>query len=95
MMYKVAIKNGYVLGVGTVEMDGNISQEEYEKLSATLRQKPDAPDEHYYMLRYSDLSWDLLKKEFPELEDESGDVGVSDVDGNVWEPGVYGWTREE
>lgn len=26
--------------------------------------------------------------------DESGDVWVSDVDGNVWEPGVYGWTME-
>jgi len=26
--------------------------------------------------------------------DERGDVWISDVDGNVWEPGVYGWTRE-
>ena len=26
--------------------------------------------------------------------DENGDVWVSDVDGNVWEPGVYGWTME-
>lgn len=23
----------------------------------------------------------------------SGGVWVSDIDGNVWEPGVYGWTR--
>ena len=23
----------------------------------------------------------------------SGSVWVSDIDGNVWEPGVYGWTR--
>ena len=26
--------------------------------------------------------------------DEAGSVWVSDVDGNVWEPGVYGWTEE-
>jgi len=26
--------------------------------------------------------------------DESGDVWISDVDNNVWEPGVYGWTME-
>jgi hypothetical protein len=26
--------------------------------------------------------------------DENGDVWVSDLDGNVWEPGVYGWTKE-
>lgn len=25
---------------------------------------------------------------------ETGDVWVSDLDGNVWEPGVYGWTKE-
>ena len=23
----------------------------------------------------------------------AGHVWVSDVDGNVWEPGVYGWTQ--
>jgi len=26
--------------------------------------------------------------------DEDGPVYVSDIDGNVWEPGVYGWTME-
>lgn len=26
--------------------------------------------------------------------DESGDVWISDVDGNVWEPGVYGWHED-
>jgi hypothetical protein len=26
--------------------------------------------------------------------DEDGAVWVSDLDGNVWEPGVYGWTKE-
>lgn len=26
--------------------------------------------------------------------DENGDVWVSELDGNVWEPGVYGWTKE-
>ena len=26
--------------------------------------------------------------------DESGDVWISDVDQNVWEPGVYGWSLE-
>ena len=27
--------------------------------------------------------------------DEDGAVYVSDVDYNTWEPGVYGWTKEE
>lgn len=26
--------------------------------------------------------------------DENGDVWVSTVDNNVWEPGVYGWEKE-
>lgn len=26
--------------------------------------------------------------------DENGEVWVSAVDGNVWEPGVYGWEKE-
>lgn len=25
----------------------------------------------------------------------NGEIWVSDLDGNVWEPGVYGWTKEE
>ena len=27
--------------------------------------------------------------------DEDGDVWVSTTDNNVWEPGVYGWEKEE
>ena len=27
--------------------------------------------------------------------DASGPIYVSDVDNNVWEPGVYGWTKEK
>lgn len=27
--------------------------------------------------------------------DEDGEVWVSTVDNNVWEPGVYGWEKEE
>lgn len=27
--------------------------------------------------------------------DEEGEVWVSDLDNNIWEPGVYGWTKEE
>jgi hypothetical protein len=26
--------------------------------------------------------------------DEDGEVWVSDLDNNIWEPGVYGWTKE-
>lgn len=26
--------------------------------------------------------------------DEQGDIWISDVDNNVWEPGVYGWTKQ-
>lgn len=26
--------------------------------------------------------------------DENGEVWVSDLDNNIWEPGVYGWTKE-
>ena len=83
MMYKVVIKNGYALGVGMVETGGNIRKEEYEKLSATLRQKPDAPDEYYYMLRYSDLSWVLLKKEFPESEEVNDAEAFNIIFGGV------------
>ena len=27
--------------------------------------------------------------------DEDGDVWISDLDNNIWEPGVYGWTMIE
>ena len=26
--------------------------------------------------------------------DEDGDVWISDLDNNIWEPGVYGWIKE-
>lgn len=26
---------------------------------------------------------------------EDGDIWISDIDNNVWEPGVYGWKKEE
>lgn len=26
--------------------------------------------------------------------DEDGEVWASDLDNNIWEPGVYGWTKE-
>lgn len=71
-MYKKILLNGYIMGVCIVSQGGNISEEEYERLTGVLSAMPAAPEGFYYMLREDEV-WELVKKEDaptdPEIDD--------------------------
>lgn len=60
MEYKLAIKNGYILGVGEVPFDGNINKEYFEKITDIINRMPIAPEGYYYRLR-ENFEWELCE----------------------------------
>ena len=63
------IADPYILGVGINQSPIDmISQEEYDSLSAILKDKPTAQEGYRYMLRADTLEWELVEIQ-PEPED--------------------------
>lgn len=60
MEYKKIIVDGYILGLAEVEQNGNISKEEYDRITEIIHFKPIAPEGYDYRLR-EDLTWELYK----------------------------------
>lgn len=67
MNYRKVVIDGYILGLGETMADGNISAEEYARLTNVFSTMPEAPEGYYYMLR-EDETWALIEKE-PEPTD--------------------------
>ena len=63
MEYKIVKKDGNILGVGEVPHGGNISKEEYDKVTKIINQMPKAPDGFYYRLK-ENLEWELCEMKF-------------------------------
>lgn len=63
MMYFKTIINNFILGVGTTTRAtrNEITEEEYNTISAIMREKPIAPDGYDYKLKI-DLTWELVEK---------------------------------
>lgn len=72
MNYRKAVINGYIYGVGETTAEGNITAEQYNRLSEMFESTPEAPEGFYYLLR-EDETWELVKKdpepEFPDIDD--------------------------
>ena len=72
MNYRKVVIDGYILGIGETMANGNISAEEYARLTDVFSTMPEAPEGFSYMLR-EDETWELIKKEAepadPDLED--------------------------
>lgn len=72
MMYKKVVINGYILGVGQVEHNGNITEDEYNELTALFHDMPNAPDGYEAKLNDNTLEWDIIEippEPEPELTD--------------------------
>ena len=78
MMYKKVVFDGYIIGVGEVENNGNIDEAEYNRLTEILNEMPTAPEGYYYSLRAADEEWELIKKPNPMDDDidESEAFGI-------------------
>ena len=65
MEYKMVKNDGYILGVGVVPYGGNISKEEYNKVTSIINQMPTAPDGFYYRLK-ENFEWELYEMKIAE-----------------------------
>lgn len=86
MNYKKIISDGYILGIGQTEAEGNITEAEYTALLEVFAAKPEAPEGKVYLLR-TDLSWELVETEDEEPTDPevSADEALSIITGEVTE----------
>lgn len=67
MNYRKVVINGYILGIGETMAEGNISAEEYARLTNVFSTMPEAPVGFSYILR-EDETWELVERE-PEPTD--------------------------
>ena len=67
MNYRKVVVDNHIMGVGETMAEGNISSDEYSRLSAIFSTMPEAPEGYYYMLLL-DETWELVEKE-PEPEE--------------------------
>lgn len=65
MFYK-NVENGYITMFGQGKGADAITQEEYEILKETVKNRPTAPDGFDYRLR-EDLTWEMYELPKPEL----------------------------
>ena len=43
--------------------------------------------------RLTDEKLEEMEKRLSAIYSRAGKTGIADIDNNVWEPGVYGWTE--
>ena len=72
MNYRKVVIDGYIIGVGETMAEGNITSDEYSRLTEIFSTMPEAPEGYYYMLR-EDETWELIEKKpeptDPEIDD--------------------------
>ena len=72
MNYRKVVIDGYIIGVGEAAAEGNITSDEYSRLTEIFLTMPEAPEGYYYMLRENE-TWELIEKEpeptDPEIDD--------------------------
>lgn len=69
--YMIVDENGYISGFGTNGSDNvtSITEEEFDSLSAMIRNRPLAPEGYAYVLRNDPMEWVLIELP-PEPSDE-------------------------
>ena len=85
MYYKI-IENGFIIAVTTGAGQTPISEEEYNELLGIFRTKPADPDGYTYMLRASDLQWELV--EMPPEPEPDPEAEISDYEQALADLGV-------
>lgn len=59
-MYKKIVFEGCILGVSEVERNGNITEDDYSRLTTIINDIPVAPEGYYYVLRDNTEEWELV-----------------------------------
>ena len=62
MNYRKVVIDGYIIGVGETSAEGNITSDEYNRLTEIFLAMPEAPEGYYYMLRENE-TWELIEYE--------------------------------
>lgn len=70
MGYLKAIANGYIMSLHIVSGEGNCDKKEYDSLEAMFRERPEAPEGYWYLLRADTLEWGLVEAPEDDLPDE-------------------------
>ena len=87
-MYNVFTQNGYIVSIAK-DQHGNVTDEEYQRIKAALRDRPTPPDGYDYRLT-ADLEWEMfeLPKETNEPETDDEDATEADYLASLAELGV-------
>ena len=85
-MFKKVIVNGYILGTGEVESNGNISIAEYNNLAEIIRHKPTAEQGYDYRLRADTLEWELCQ--LPPVDESEKEATIEDYEEAIGRFGV-------
>lgn len=86
MEYKKIIVDGYILGLAEVEQNGNISKEEYDRITEIIRNKPIAESGFDYRLRADSIEWELV--EVPAEEEQTEEATIEDFEEAIGRFGV-------
>lgn len=72
MAFKVCESDGYIIGIGKNQAEtGGVTEEQYNRIAETLRNKPTDPGGFQYKLRADTLEWELVElPPAPDVEDE-------------------------
>lgn len=84
MEYKKIIVGGYILGLAEVN-SGNISKDEYDRITEIIHNKPTAPKGFDYRLK-DNLEWELYELPAPVPEDD--EATIEDYEAALAELGV-------
>lgn len=77
MRFYKTIDTGFLISVGTGGGGTEITESEYNAILDIIHAAPTAPEGYAYMLRASDLEWELV--ELPPAPEPSEDVDDSEA----------------
>lgn len=80
MKYYKYISDGYILGVGTGSGGTEITEEEYNAILTTIRNRPTPPEGKGLRLK-ADLTWEVYDLPEPEPEEVTGEDVLDALEG--------------
>lgn len=85
-MPNIFTNNGYIISI-VKDPHGNVTDEEYQRIEAALRNRPTAPAGYYYRLTTS-LEWELYQLPEPATDEEDAEATEADYLAALNELGV-------
>lgn len=85
-MLNIFTNNGYIVSI-VKDPHGNVTDEEYQRIEAALRDRPTAPEGYDYRLTTS-LEWELYQLPEPATDEEDAEATEADYLAALNELGV-------